>query len=91
MPDEIRLLLAFALAAGLVQLTVPLAIRLANRTGFLDNPGGYKQHGRSTPYLGGLGVMAAALPIALVFGGGSSDVLDHRRLRGLPVPGRDGG
>ncbi len=75
MPDEIRLLLAFALAAGLVQLTVPLAIRLANRTGFLDNPGGYKQHGRSTPYLGGLGVMAAALPIALVFGGGSSDVL----------------
>ena len=74
MPDELRLILAFALAAGLVQLTVPLAIRLAVTTGFFDHPAGYKKHGRSTPYLGGLAVMAAALPVALVLGGGS-DVL----------------
>ena len=74
MPDELQLILAFAAAAGLVQISVPLAIRLAVATGFLDHPFGYKQHGRATPYLGGLGVMAAALPVALVVGGGS-DVL----------------
>jgi UDP-GlcNAc:undecaprenyl-phosphate GlcNAc-1-phosphate transferase len=74
LPDELRLILAFALGAGLVQLTVPLAIRLANATEFVDQPVGYKKHGRATPYLGGLGVMAAALSAALVLGGGS-DVL----------------
>ena len=70
MPDALELTLAFAVAAGLVQLTVPPAIRLAVRTGFLDRPQGYKQHERPTPYLGGLGVMAAVLPVALVLGGG---------------------
>ena len=71
MPDELQLILAFGAAAGLVQISVPLAIRLALATGFLDHPVGYKQHDRATPYLGGLGVMAAALPVALVVGGGS--------------------
>jgi len=75
LPEELRLILAFGLAAGFVQLTVPLAIRLAMRTGFLDQPVGYKKHGRPTPYLGGLGVMAACLPIALVLGAGSTGVL----------------
>ena len=74
MPDELRLILAFAIAAGLVHLTAPAAIRLAVATGFLDHPTGYKKHGRPTPYLGGLAVMAAALPVALLLGGGS-DVL----------------
>jgi len=74
LPDELQVILAFALAAGLVQITVPLAIGLAVRTGFLDHPVGYKKHGRSTPYLGGLGVMAAVLPVSVVLGGGS-DVL----------------
>lgn len=74
MPDELRLILAFAVAAGLVQLSVPLAMRLALRTGLLDHPIGYKEHVRPTPYLGGLGVMAAVLPVALIVGGGS-DVL----------------
>jgi UDP-GlcNAc:undecaprenyl-phosphate/decaprenyl-phosphate GlcNAc-1-phosphate transferase len=74
LPDELRLILAFAVAAGLVQLTLPAAIRLALTTRFMDRPTGYKKHRRATPYLGGLGVMAAALPVALVVGGGS-DVL----------------
>jgi UDP-GlcNAc:undecaprenyl-phosphate/decaprenyl-phosphate GlcNAc-1-phosphate transferase len=74
LPDELRLILAFAVAAGLVQLSVPRALRLALRTGLLDHPTGYKEHVRPTPYLGGLGVMAAVLPVALVVGGGS-DVL----------------
>jgi UDP-GlcNAc:undecaprenyl-phosphate/decaprenyl-phosphate GlcNAc-1-phosphate transferase len=74
LPDALQLILVFGAAAGLAQLTVPLAVRLALATGFLDHPAGYKQHGRATPYLGGLGVMAAALPIALWVGGGP-DVL----------------
>jgi UDP-GlcNAc:undecaprenyl-phosphate GlcNAc-1-phosphate transferase len=74
LPDALLVILAFAAALALVQLTVPIAIRLAVGSGFLDHPVGYKQHGRSTPYLGGLGVMAAVMPVALVFGG-SSDVL----------------
>jgi UDP-GlcNAc:undecaprenyl-phosphate GlcNAc-1-phosphate transferase len=71
LPDELQLILAFCAAAGLVQISVPLAIRLALATGFLDHPVGYKEHDRATPYLGGLGVMAAALPVALLLGGGS--------------------
>ena len=71
MPDGVELILAFAVAAGLVQLTVPLAIRLARATGFLDHPVGYKKHDRPTPYLGGVGVMVAVLLVALVAGGGS--------------------
>jgi UDP-GlcNAc:undecaprenyl-phosphate/decaprenyl-phosphate GlcNAc-1-phosphate transferase len=71
LPDELQLILAFGAAAGLVQISVPLAIRLALATGFLDHPVAYKKHDRATPYLGGLGVMAAALPVALVVGGGS--------------------
>jgi UDP-GlcNAc:undecaprenyl-phosphate/decaprenyl-phosphate GlcNAc-1-phosphate transferase len=71
LPETVQLLVAFGAAAGLAQLSVPLAIRLALATGFMDHPAGYKKHSRATPYLGGLGVMAAALPVALVVGGGS--------------------
>jgi len=66
---------------------VPLAIRLALATGFLDHPFGYKKHGRATPYLGGLGVMAAALPVALVIGGGSDVTLIVACAAGLCVVG----
>lgn len=58
--------LAFLLAAALTAVTVPAAIVLAGRTGFLDAPAGYKAHGSPTPYLGGAAVLAAAvLPILL--------------------------
>jgi UDP-GlcNAc:undecaprenyl-phosphate GlcNAc-1-phosphate transferase len=87
LPDELRLILAFAVAAGLVQLTAPLAIRLAVATGFLDRPSGYKMHRRPTPYLGGLGVMAAALPVALVLGGGSDVLVIVACAAGLCVVG----
>ena len=87
MPDALQLTLAFGVAAGLVLITVPLAIRLALATGFLDHPFGYKKHGRATPYLGGLGVMAAALPVALVIGGGSDVTLIVACAAGLCVVG----
>jgi UDP-GlcNAc:undecaprenyl-phosphate/decaprenyl-phosphate GlcNAc-1-phosphate transferase len=87
LPDELRLILAFAIAAGLVQLTVPVAIRLAVATGFLDHPVGYKKHGRPTPYLGGVGVMAAALPVAMALGGGSDLLIIVACAAGLCVVG----
>jgi UDP-GlcNAc:undecaprenyl-phosphate GlcNAc-1-phosphate transferase len=70
--DEVRLALAFALGFGAALVTVPLAIRLAWRTGFLDHPVGYKTHARPTPYFGGAAVMLAFLPAALLLGGGAS-------------------
>lgn len=57
------------LAAYLVALlATPLVIRLARRTGFLDRPGGYKEHSRPTPYLGGLVVLAGFAAGAIVYG-----------------------
>lgn len=61
--------LAFALAVVLALTLTPQAARLAVRTGFLDHPLGYKQHGRATPYLGGSAVMLAFLLPALLWGG----------------------
>lgn len=68
MGDGARLSLAFAVAAVLALLTVPLAIAVARRTGFLDAPAGYKAHSGATPYLGGAAVFAAALPVAALAG-----------------------
>jgi len=87
LPEELGLILAFAAAAGLVQLSVPLAIQLARATGFLDRPVGYKKHGRPTPYLGGLGVVAAVLPVALVAGGDLEVVVIAACAAGLCVVG----
>lgn len=65
-----RVLLAFCLAAGLTAATVPAAMALAFRTGFLDSPAGYKAHARPTPYLGGAAVLVAASAAILLFADG---------------------
>lgn len=70
MPEAATLALAFAGAFGAALVSVPLAIRLAWRTSFLDRPVDYKQHGGATPYLGGAAVVAAFLPVALLVLGG---------------------
>ncbi len=58
--------------AGIVTVTLTPAIaRLAVRTGFLDHPAGYKEHGQPTPYLGGVAVMLGVLTTAAVFAGGT--------------------
>ena len=72
MPDELRLALAFAIGFGAALIIVPVAIRVAWRTNFLDHPVGYKKHARPTPYLGGAAVMVAFLPASLLLGGGAS-------------------
>lgn len=68
MPDELRLVLAFGLALGATLALVPVAMRLALATGLVDRPGGYKQHARTTPYLGGLAVIAAISLALVTFG-----------------------
>ncbi len=68
MADELRALGAFGLAALLALLLVPLARRIAIRTGFLDHPVDYKAHASATPYLGGAAVIAAFAIAAIAFG-----------------------
>lgn len=67
MDDSVRILVAFAAGLVLTYLAVPLAARLAARTDFYDHPGGYKEHHRPTPYLGGLTVISGFLIASLVF------------------------
>nr|MBA3437156.1 hypothetical protein [Thermoleophilaceae bacterium] len=69
MPDEARLILAFALALGAAFAVTPVAIAVAERTGFHDKPVGYKGHRAPTPYLGGAAVVAAFLLAGLIAGG----------------------
>ncbi len=49
--------LSVAVLASLVAM--PLCILLARRIGVVDKPGGRKQHARTTPLLGGVGVFVA--------------------------------
>ena len=72
MPDEARLIGAFVLALSAAFAVTPLAIAVATRTGFHDNPVGYKGHGTPTPYLGGAAVVAAFALAGLTVGGGLS-------------------
>jgi UDP-GlcNAc:undecaprenyl-phosphate/decaprenyl-phosphate GlcNAc-1-phosphate transferase len=59
--EGLRLAATFLVAALLPSLTVPAAIAVARRTGFLDTPRDYKAHRSPTPYLGGAAVLLAAL------------------------------
>jgi UDP-GlcNAc:undecaprenyl-phosphate GlcNAc-1-phosphate transferase len=76
MADAIRIIGALVAAMGVTLLTTPLARRLAVRTAFFDHPVGYKGHSQSTPYLGGLAVMAGLLAGAVIFDGAD----DYKRL-----------
>jgi len=67
--DALTVALAVAVAFVAVVALVPVAIRVAWRTRFLDTPFKYKTHLRPTPYLGGAAVVAATVPTAIVFGG----------------------
>lgn len=77
MADGVRITVAFATSLFLTWSLVPLAIRAAARTDFYDKPGGYKEHVRSTPYLGGAAVIASFLVASFV----SAD-----KLEGFLVP-----
>src|SRR5919198_3615704 len=67
MPDDLRVILAFATAMLVAVLATPAVRRLAVRTDFYDHPVGYKRHERATPYLGGAAVIAAFVVAAAMF------------------------
>ena len=69
MPDEARVIGAFALALGAAFVATPAAIALAGRINFHDRPAGYKGHSQPTPYLGGAAVLGAFLLAAVLVGG----------------------
>src|SRR5262245_6341650 len=76
MSDAVRIVGALVVAMGVSFLLTPVAIWLAVRSEFFDHPIGYKGHGRPTPYLGGLAVMAGLLAGTLLFDGFE----DYKRL-----------
>jgi UDP-GlcNAc:undecaprenyl-phosphate GlcNAc-1-phosphate transferase len=69
MPLEIRLLVGLALASVLVYAATPLAIRLAARLDFYDQPRGCHGHAQPTPYLGGAVVVTGFIVVVLLLTG----------------------
>jgi UDP-GlcNAc:undecaprenyl-phosphate GlcNAc-1-phosphate transferase len=72
LPEELQLAGAFALALVATLVFVPIAMRIALRTDFVDVPGGYKGHDRVTPYLGGMAVVSAVAVALFVSGAATS-------------------
>ncbi len=79
MPLEARLLTGLALALAIVYFSTPLAIRVADRFDFHDQPHGYKGHAAPTPYLGGAALITGFVVAVLLV---SADLE-----RTLPVTG----
>jgi UDP-GlcNAc:undecaprenyl-phosphate/decaprenyl-phosphate GlcNAc-1-phosphate transferase len=72
LPEELRLAGAFGLSLIGALVLVPVAMRVALRTDFVDVPGGYKGHARITPYLGGAALVVAVAIALFVFGAATS-------------------
>jgi UDP-N-acetylmuramyl pentapeptide phosphotransferase/UDP-N-acetylglucosamine-1-phosphate transferase len=72
LPAEALAATAFAVSLTVVLAVTPLAIRIAERTGFHDHPVGYKGHAKPTPYLGGAAVFTGYLFGALLAGAADS-------------------
>src|SRR5215207_7104228 len=75
MPLEARVLTGLALAVAVAYWTTPLAIKVAHRLDFHDEPVGYKGHARPTPYLGGAAVLGGFLMAAGLLEGGFARLL----------------
>jgi UDP-GlcNAc:undecaprenyl-phosphate GlcNAc-1-phosphate transferase len=75
LPAETAAVGAFALAFVTVLAATPVAIRVANRLCFYDQPGGYKVHPAATPYLGGAAVVAGLSLAAVLFNGADRELL----------------
>jgi UDP-GlcNAc:undecaprenyl-phosphate GlcNAc-1-phosphate transferase len=65
MGAEPAAVLGFAAAAAVTAGATPLAIAVADRTGFYDHPREYRQHGSPTPFLGGAAVLIGVLIASL--------------------------
>ena len=72
MPSELDLAAAFALSLVAALVLVPVAMRVATLTDFVDVPGGYKGHARTTPYLGGAAVLLSVAAALFISGAATS-------------------
>ncbi|HEY3226042.1 MAG TPA: hypothetical protein VGK61_03480, partial [Planctomycetota bacterium] len=77
------LLLSAISAFAVTALSLPAVIRLARRTGFLDQPGPRKSHAAPMPYGGGLAVAAGFL-ITLAAGLAGACLIQRGTTFGLP-------
>jgi UDP-GlcNAc:undecaprenyl-phosphate/decaprenyl-phosphate GlcNAc-1-phosphate transferase len=78
MSPDLRAAAIFVVAAVVVWLVTPLAIRAAVRFRLLDVPAGYKVHPQITPYLGGAAIMTGIVFGALMLAGPTPGVwLNH--------------
>lgn len=73
----------FVAAAAATFLLTPLYIAFAKRMGWVDSPGGRKQHAQPTPTMGGLAIFAvvfAGIAVALSLNNRVAEMLEpHRR------------
>lgn len=67
--DLFRLAVPLLLSFGLSALATPFVRRMAKTRGFLDRPGGRKDHARDVPPVGGLVIFPIALMVAALTGG----------------------
>jgi UDP-GlcNAc:undecaprenyl-phosphate GlcNAc-1-phosphate transferase len=75
LPSEAAAAGAFAVAFLTVLAATPIAIRIAQRLSFYDQPGGYKVHPGATPYLGGAALVAGLSLAAFLFIGADRKLL----------------
>lgn len=57
------LALFFGLCVIIAAVVIRFGIFLTARLGLLDHPGGHKQHGSSTPFVGGFGLVAIVMTV----------------------------
>jgi len=57
------LALFFGLCVVISGVVIRFGMFLSTRLGVLDHPGGHKQHGASTPFVGGFGLIAVVLAV----------------------------
>lgn len=69
-PDLLHLAVPALLSFGLVAAALPLARRRAKKQGFVDRPGGRKDHARNVPPVGGLVIF----PLVLIAAGLSGNL-----------------
>ncbi|RDE50919.1 MAG: undecaprenyl/decaprenyl-phosphate alpha-N-acetylglucosaminyl 1-phosphate transferase [Candidatus Accumulibacter meliphilus] len=62
-----ELAVLFALCVLISGVAIRLAASLANYLGVVDRPGGHKQHEASTPFVGGVGILAVLFSLFLSF------------------------
>src|SRR5436305_1704565 len=75
MSAELSAAVGFVAAATVAFVATPVAIRMARRTVFLDQPRGYRRHDAPTPLLGGAAVLLAFLIAAVALGDVSGKLL----------------